>query len=224
MLESTMRAFRIITLCLAASSFVACDFRKLLHIPEDIASRQTVTFRLTNASSSDRFIATKGSWCDPYSVAEGAGTPVPLTLGYQKKCDAVAKVDVIRTIQFERVAAGASFPATWDARRLVLVGAVADCGDSGGDHDADDRINKEYLEGVHQPVSAGPYAVAFAFESTLPADCTLTGDVATCPVSGPQETLPYEALLRCPMASGTAAMASFTLPASGDISVPIAVP
>ena len=219
-----MRAIRIIALCLVASGFAGCDLSKALGIPENIPSRQTVTFRLTNSSSSDRFIATKGSWCDPYSVAEGAGTPVPLTLGYQKKCDAVAKVDAIRTIQFQRVAASASFPVTWDARQLVLVGAVADCGDSGGDHDADDRINKEYLEGVHQPVRAGPYSVAFAFESTLPADCLLSGDVATCPVSGPQQTLPYESLLRCPMTSGTAAMADFTLPASGDISVPVAVP
>jgi hypothetical protein len=187
--------------------------------PSDIPSRQTVTFELSNQTGADRFVVTQGWYCDDFGIASGpGGAALPLELGFQCLCEC-PNPGPVQATAYHRVAPGASYRLTWDARSLVTWSELYDC----ATHGWPGVPPQNEVFGAHQPVGAGPYRVTFAIEQTLPSRCSPTsGDDYTCTMEQPPIGMwPTTIAQICP--SLAPQTVGFTLPQSGDLSLPVAL-
>lgn len=200
-------------LCSSALAGAACGGRGSpdagLFVPQETPSRQTVTFQIANTTSSDAWVITGGSFCDPFGIdrngSAGGFVPLELALGFQCGCECPAPPSAGPT-SFHRIAAGASYAISWDARELHAVQIETSCaqGDVPG------------FAGASQPVPAGGYRVNLGFAAP-PAGCTAIGDDASCDPSPGATPPPIQE--RC--AADLVLPKTFALPASGDLSVPV---
>jgi hypothetical protein len=186
--------------------------------PTEIPSTQTVTFTVTNKSRAERYVATQGNNCTTVEfnrLVDGGQSLVALALGYQCPCECPAPGSA-RPTAFRRVGAGETFEVTWDARGLTTWRDSVTCNDwaplpprSGS-----------FIRGVLQPVGPGRFRVVLGVEATLPPGCTGSGPDYRCDVNYDTNDL-SELAPRCTTSS--MAIAEFTLPASGDIAVPVEI-
>jgi hypothetical protein len=187
----------------------------------DTPSRQTVQIVVTNRAAADRYLVTEGTFCDPFSVSFSQQSPMHLTLGFQCLCEC-PNPGPARPATLHRLAPGDSFTLSWDARSLVTCTETVDCSTEG----LPGLGTASQVVGASQPVGAGPYSVSVAAVTAVPQGCSGDGTTFTCPMSysggpgGPFNN-PPAIQVECP--ADVTASASFELPASGDVSVPVAL-
>jgi len=180
-------------------------------VPKEIDSRQKVTFAITNNATSDRWVVMRGMFCTTFSIG-GLQLQTGFVCGCECPNPGSARVDA-----YKRIAPGATYELTWDARALVTYEEALDCSMWGP------GAAQKVTRGVLQPVKAGSYTATIALEETVPTKCSVSGDEATCPWSygGFTGSVPGQIAARCE--STKSADKTFTLPASGDIVVPISL-
>ena len=183
--------------------------------PQTIPARQKVTFRVTNGTSAPRYLGVESNfYCAAFGISQGS-TSLTMAMEYQCGCEGppppgphIAKYWVISPQQTKDL--------VWDARALTSYVAYSDsCARSGSP-----SMSVSIMAAVWQPVGPGTYKVTLTLDSVLPANCTTADEVVTCPWSS------YGGFGGngggiCP--SGATVTASFDLPDSGDIIVPIAL-
>lgn len=178
---------------------------------------QTVTLHLTNTSSSVRWIATQGNQCSTIDI-ERAGTSVPQMPGFQCLCECPSPGEA-RVTQFTKLAPGESTDIPWLAQRLELCSQTYDCGQNGW---PGGPMQTRWVSAV-QPLSAGPVTARLAVESELPPSCHDDGGKASCDVSG-GVTTPFSSPVAAFCGGTQTVSADFVVPASGDLTVDVAVP
>lgn len=127
---------------------------------EDEPATQTVTFTLTNDTTTDRFVAIEADQCAPWGLAqeeEGVFQPYPMGTGYPCGCECAAPPPAHVTA-YQRIPAGGSFDYVWDARRRMGCSYTEDCGDG---------FTATVPGGFMRPVGGGQYRVTFGVEETL---------------------------------------------------------
>ncbi len=187
--------------------------------PLDIASRQTVTFRVTNDGQSELFVPTDGFDCDLFRMTaldqETGGTS--LELGFKGVPDACGQCDTLEcdyptphASVFTPTPAGGTQAYTWDARALVTWSELGECG-------GPSTQTYEDLAGASQPVSPGRYQVTVGYRDVPPEDCTLTETGAYHCTTGWGGYSGFKGLCQ----TSLTASVEFELPAQGDIEVVI---
>lgn len=182
--------------------------------PKEMASKQKVTFVITNNSKEDRWLVDSGFFCTPYDISG-----VLLSLGFKCECEC-ANPGSAHAQGYRRIAAGATYEVTWDARALRTYEVEIDCSARGWPG----MPPQKSTYGVLQPVKDGAYTATFAMESSLPKECTASGDTASCSfgfMGGYPGSYPPPTAARC--SSTLTATATFTLASSGDVRVPVEV-
>jgi len=181
--------------------------------PTSTASKQTVTFAITNGSGEDRWLVSRGVYCTASAIGG-----LSIAMGFTCECEC-PNPGSPRVESYRRLKAGETFTITWDARALVTYPEAIDCEARGWKGAPPQTVTR----GVLQPVAAGTYTFTAGYESTLPARCTPSGDEATCPwmYGGYVGSLPPTIATRCE--SSKAATATVTLPAEGDVTVPVTI-
>jgi hypothetical protein len=194
--------------------------------PADVPSRQTVTFRVHNRSTGNRYVVTNGLFCDPFAIEpklpNGPQAPLPLNLGFQCPCEC-APPSAPYASEYHLLPAGElmdiPYQFSWDARALALCVAPYDCaahGWPGG------PVVSEMV-GALQPVEASlPYHVQIGVEGVLPPGCeTDTLGQVSCPPPQFSGTTPSSPQAICP--AGSLPGADFVLPPVGDLTVDVEV-
>lgn len=177
-------------------------------IPAEEASTQTVTFEVSNTSTSALYVLTEGAWCDAFDVG------VPRNLGFQCGCECPPPPTPFgRT--YRRVEAGGAYAFTWDARSLATLAYDTPCGPV---HLGD---TAPLVGGALHPVAPGSYSIDVAYETSIPANCNVNGDELFCDSFEPAQETPPPVAELCP-ATQTVGV-PFTLPATGDITVPVII-
>jgi hypothetical protein len=183
--------------------------------PQAIPARQQVTFRLTNGTSAPRYLGVQGNfYCAAFGISQGS-TSLTMAMGYQCGCECppppgphIANYWVISPQQTKDV--------VWDARALTSYVAYSDsCARSGSP-----SMSVSIIAAVWQPVGPGTYKVTLTLDSALPTNCTTADEIVTCPWPSAGGFGGNGGGI-CP--SGATVAASFDLPDSGDIIVPIAL-
>ncbi len=136
---------------------------RALRQADELPSTVTVTLRVSNATAQDRWVHTAGWSCTPYSLG------VPLDIEFQCGCECPAPPEP-QVSQLARVPAGGEIYLAWDGREAVTWIQRIDCGP--------DQMQE--LRMAKQPAAGGAYDVRLGVESTLPANCNLSGDFADC--------------------------------------------
>ena len=183
--------------------------------PQTIPTRQKVTFRVTNGTSATRYLGVQGnSYCAAFGISQGSSS-LTMAMEYQCGCECppppgpqIANYWVISPQQTKDL--------VWDARALKRFAAYSEsCAEWGAP-----SMSVSIMAAVWQPVGPGTYKVTLVLDSALPTDCTTADEIVTCPwpsyggFGGNGGGI-------CP--SGATVTASFDLPDSGDIIVPIAL-
>lgn len=186
--------------------------------PVEIPSRQSVTFRFTNKTGSERFIATAGNNCTPFGMAmesNGRSVVVPLEIGFQCPCECPRPGDTVPTA-FHRIAAGETYTVAWDARVLSMWREIENClqGPPAPQH-------VSVVTGVLQPAVPGTYTATFGIEWVLPLSCVGTDPDYQCDVSYDANPVSMDIAPTCSTTDTLPAV--FSLPATGDVDVPIVI-
>jgi hypothetical protein len=184
-------------------------------IPPSEASTSTVSFVLTNTSSSDRWVLTQSTDCETFSI-DGVVTSLAPWSG----CGTTYPDE---RVLFQRLAPGASTSLVWDGRGLVLYTTYRSCGPSFA-------VCYGASNGAAQPLSPGQYAAEFLVSSGLQtgsgtpciADGS-SGDVScTIASRGPGGSPQHGG--QCTWSDTSLLRQSFTLPPSGTVTVNVGVP
>jgi hypothetical protein len=179
----------------------------------------TVTFRIHNPTTSDRWVVTQGWFCDAWGLELGnSASPVPLHLGFQCLCECPNPGEPY-VMQLHRVGPGATYdhPVTWDARTLVTCTEPWDCSAHGWPGMG---VQQQLVSGGGAAPPA-PYRIGVLVEPSVPAHCTASADDATCGPPAPTTGVVPPAVQSACTASATAFGAfTLTLP-PGDPVVPL---
>jgi hypothetical protein len=184
-------------------------------VPEDVPSKQKVTFVITNQGTTDRFLVLDGQACTGFGVSRLSGTTwvrVALRLLADDEscgCDGYGCDDIRGPTVYQRLAPGAQSSIVWDARELTLWQEELDC----------PYVNRTWtlVRGVHRPVAPGQYRVDIPNSAAPERDCWHSAtdlDRYQCAPGGMigpgvENTCGAEAQVT----------QEFTLPATGDITV-----
>jgi hypothetical protein len=187
--------------------------------PPTVASVGAVTFVVTNASTADRYVVTQGQGCDAFVIGGEQ-----LSLPFQCGCECAPPQP---SFTMTTVAAGQSVKLTWDGRHLVTYTTHMTCCPNGSPASCNFPVTcATSTGGSAQPVPAGPLVVSIAYATQVPTNafpvsCTPTTGAFQCRVmSGPGPSQ------QCGVGApgGGLAMQTFTLPASGGVTVPVSIP
>ena len=189
-------------------------------IPQEIPSRQKVTFRVSNGGSVARYVAARadglfgGPYCSAYGIGQGT-TNLTLAIPSQCGCECPAPHQPGVT-ELWRISPGQSKDLVWDARALATYSTMMKCGTlyPGGPEDPSAKV----LHGVWQPVAAGSYQVTLIIKSTVPSSCQEANDIASCDYWTEDQ---YGAWSGGICDRTTTVEADFELPAEGDVIVPM---
>jgi hypothetical protein len=187
-----------------------------------VPSRQTVEVVVTNQAAADRYLVTAGTFCDPFSVSFSQQNALPLTLGFQCVCEC-PNPGPARPATLHRLAPGESFTLRWNATALTTCTETVDCAAMGWKG----LGTASQLVGASAPVGPGPYGVSVGALAAVPQGCFGDGTTFNCPMSwgggnpGGPNGIPPAIQTVCP--ADAFASVSFELPASGDVSVPVAL-
>jgi len=188
--------------------------------PTEVPSFQTVTFRITNVGYSDRFVAMRGWYCTPHgidSVTDIGVRAVALQLGFECRCECPNPGKPYAN-GLHRLRLGETYEIVWDARQLITYTMSWDCAQHGWPQAGVQQIP----EGVLQPVGPGRYQAVFGVEDNLPDTCPGDGPDYSCDRQGDYGFPPSFSGGVAPVCSSTHNVtAGFTLPATGNILVPV---
>lgn len=176
-------------------------------IPPEIPSRQNVVLDVQNTSNRTLYLVTGGWNCDPLEVL---GIDLGVTLQCYCGCPPLpAPV----ALEYRRLDPGAKHEITWDARKLVRTSFDLHC---------EDGSTVTAVDGSPQPVDFGQHIFVVAFEDTMPAGCTVDGDFVRCELDLSTHAPGPPIAQLCP-ATHYSEVAVFTIPASGDVVVPVPI-
>lgn len=183
-----------------------------------MASTQTVRFQLTNTSSVVAFVASEGSWCAPFEVRAGAGGRLPLSFNGWPECEG-PQAPPGSVTQWLEIAPARTATLTWDARRLVPSHYCVDCGARGWSG----LGVSEVATGTPVPAPAGSYTALLGVARAIDSACTLQSPgVWWCPADGfGQGQGAYGDAPTCEVEAQVDV--TFSLPASGDLTVPVSL-
>ena len=182
------------------------------------SSRQTVSLVVTNQTTADRFVVDLGWQCDALRFAPPDGGPLPLQLVPQCICEC-PNPGAAGPASVERLAPGASITLTWDARSITTCIETVDCVAQGWPN----TPPASALVASAGPVAAGAYAATIAVFKALPANCSGAGPMIACSVGGGSTPPTYSTGAQSLCTSDVTSTATFMLPASGDVQVPLAI-
>jgi hypothetical protein len=180
---------------------------------QSVPSNQMVTFRLENTGSTDVWAATQGNFCDAFAIDQNSPTAahIDLSFGFQCGCECPAPPDP-HAGTLARIAPGATYDITWDARRLQTAPWISDCGPG---------FCLEELTGAMGLLGAGNYSVTVGLFNEPPTNCGSGADLVSC---NPQFNGGFAGAIAeiCP--HGHTATQAFDLPENGDliVNVPVA--
>ena len=181
------------------------------------SSAQMVTFHV-KAGASGAFLLTQGSYCEPFSIAQGA-TKMGLSEPASCFCECAG-------IPASSVTGGTTGDTTltWDATSRTYCDEVKNCQGLGG---APPGMTSTIRHAIPVRAQAGHYVATFRLESAPPTGCTarLTDPKSfDCTGGGmnPSTSIPPRGGEACP-ATKTLDVA-FDLPASGNASVDVQLP
>lgn len=130
---------------------------------DELPSTETITFRVSNTTAQDRWVHSAGWSCTPYAL------DIPLDIEFQCGCECPAP-PAPQVSQLVRVPAGGQVDILWDGRTAVTWVQRIDCGP--------DQMQE--LRMARQPAAARTYDVRLGIESTVPANCNISGDTVDC--------------------------------------------
>lgn len=183
--------------------------------PAATPSTQTVNVTVTNASGTLAWLITRGQYCDPFSISGAA-----LSEGYSCVCECPPPPPPSASY-YTRIPVGGTMTMSWDARALADCTESVDCAQRGWPGAGIQQVPS----GNWQPAAPGSYTITLAYELEAPQrqSCNMlaNGDVSCIP-NAPMAGSPAGPTAQlCP--SKSTAAATFTLPASGDVAVAIAL-
>jgi hypothetical protein len=187
----------------------------------DVHSRQSVRLVVTNTQAADRFLITRGNYCDPFAVSFSQEAPMALSMGFQCLCECPSPGPA-RPGALRRLAPGESFTLSWDARSLTTCTEPYDCA-TGGWPGAGTVSN---VVGSSAPVGPGRYSATIGALTSVPQGCSSAdGTTYDCPLS--YGGYPSPGAFPGPVAqmcrADVSAIGTFVLQASGDVDVAIAI-
>jgi hypothetical protein len=186
--------------------------------PTPVDSKQKVTFRVTSSSGAPKYLVVGGLLCDPFQIERSVGSSwevLPLRAGETHpgspcctgalSCDHFSGVSSLVLLN-----PGDTFDMAWDARALVLSEDTYFCKGYG----------QSYWWSAPQPVPPGLYRVTIGLEPSLPPNCQMSDPIqAHCPPGLYATPPPVQNRCSTPLT----AVAELTLPAIGDLTVPVVV-
>jgi len=182
---------------------------------QDVPSKQVVTFRIQNTSTSERWILEDGfGWpCEGFSIAHGDGAAVHRLFTHPIVCEGSDSGPPI--YRARRLAPGESAVVTWDARTWTACQEDRACDYFGDAH------SMAWI-GAAQPVGPGAYRVTVHASDVAPVGCADESDAGDwrCNTGWPSAQAPFAAAC----SGGSPVVVSFTLPASGDVDVSVPLP
>lgn len=131
---------------------------------DELASTETITFRISNTTGQDRWVDTMGWSCTPFALG------IPLDIEFQCGCECPPPPDP-QVSQLQRVPAGGQVDIVWDGRTAVTWMQRIECGPN-------DQMQELYM--ARQPAPAGSYTVSLGVEASLPTHCNAGTDTADC--------------------------------------------
>ena len=191
-----------------------------VQIPQEIPSRQSVTFRVTNSTSFVRYLAARsdgffgGPYCSSYAISQGT-TNLTLAIPFQCGCECPQPHQPGIT-ELWSISPGQTKDLVWDARALATYSTMMTCGSLSPPGPAFPPAR--VLHGVWQPVAAGNYQATLITKSTVPTSCQETNAIVSCDYWTEDQ---YGASLGGICDRTTTVKADFDLPAEGDVIVPI---
>ncbi len=177
------------------------------YLPE-VASTRQVIFQVRNTTREDRYLVLEGRDC------VGLDPGAPQMLSFQCGCECPPPPTPHGRV-YQRIEPGASFDLVWDARTLVTTPYDEFCGPPALGNTA------PRVHGAPQPAAAGAYTARVVFERSIPAGCIESAGELSCESFEPATETPPMVAELCP--STFEASVAFTLPATGDLTVPVAI-
>lgn len=175
-------------------------------------SQQSVDVTITNGAAVDRYLMVSTYECDPQLI-ERLGSSgyeaVTQSVGFQCGCECPGP-PAPGPRQLRRIGPAESITVSWDARELAVCIETVDCMETYGFEGTADIAH-----GFPQPAPSGDYRITYQLFETAPTQCSETADGYECEPNA--------------QGSGTecsgevTAVASFTLPATGDVSTSVTV-
>jgi hypothetical protein len=185
-------------------------------------SRQTVRFALTNTSSAAWFVAEDGLQCAARALRRG-DAPLVLTFNHGPECEGVGPQESFVWTWLE-VPPGAQVELTWDARELLPTTYCVDCEARGQPGRGQVEVATVYAA----PAAAGAYHATLLTARDLADACGRLDDGSgrwSCGGPVPGAGAPWPRYGDAPTCAAPEALEfTFSLPASGDLVVPVALP
>jgi hypothetical protein len=173
-------------------------------LPAEETSTQTVYFDVTNAGAGDVYLVTSGQDCTAYGIhSSAAARDLVLRPFDPVDCPCGLACDSNTQSLIQKLAPGATQTLSWDARDVLIRNLKVEdaC-------DASQTITE--IVTVRHRVSPGEYSVSLGYYLPPP-----------CEYCGMQPTYAFSFQPQC--AADQHAGANFTLPAAGDVRVPVTI-
>lgn len=178
----------------------------------ELPSVQTVTFRVSNPSNGERYLATQGALCTPFRVERKVGDSwqeLPLQVTFEEPSDCFPQADYDGTgpTRLDRLDPGESYEFVWDARRYAFAAETFECG-----------------FGLHpyaakQPAPPGLHRVTLGAFASPPANCKEEAGAWSCSVG-----FDFPKIWDPVCVAELMPSAEFALGASGNLVVDVALP
>jgi hypothetical protein len=189
-------------------------------VPGEVASRQTVTFRVHNGAESERALQIGGDLCSAFAVYRLDGeTPKLVNREVRYWTGVCQYVDYTTLSHLAWSAPGDTRELIWDAREERVVFQTVQCSDLVEDPAQE---TAQVPIGVARPAAPGDYQVEIAYFVGTPneQDCFAEADGVRC-VGG--LTNAYQLGEICDISGLERMTVPFTLPKTGDVTVDIEI-
>jgi hypothetical protein len=184
--------------------------------PAEVAARTQVRFEVTGTGA---FLVSRGRSCAVFEVerevSAGQWERVPLDVGVTCVCECQPP-GAPTAIEYEPLDATMPVAVRWDGRRMAFVQRAVDC----STRSFTGRGTATEYVGAPQPLPAGRYRVSFATAPSVPGGCQKLMSGFWCP---PTTTVGMPAPGPFALCPGTRVTATFELPESGAVTVPVRV-
>ncbi len=185
-------------------------------VPSAVAARVSVRFELRGASG---FAVIRGRSCATFEIereGDGGFERVPLDLGASCVCECPAPGEPL-AIGLTPLSSPTPYNLLWDGRQMVSVVRTIDCATRSF------SVRGPAMErvGALQPLPAGRYRVSIAVIDTVPPGCQKLMEGYWCPPMSTSGAPAPGAYALCP---GRRVSATFDLPESGELVVPVGAP